>query len=99
MALRWCDMAMALRIQVERLGAVKDLFTSLRTYRELFEIKIHRQAEYSDAKMMHPGLLNRGVEIECAVADSVRTVILDQVTNGLAVRMAILYLLSGGTRI
>ncbi|MDX1642466.1 MAG: hypothetical protein R3220_12255 [Balneolaceae bacterium] len=48
---------------------------------------------------MHPGPINRGVEMESEVADSNRAVILNQVTNGLAVRMAILYLLSGGTRV
>lgn len=97
--LAWCDMAMALRIQLERIGAVTDLFPSLREYHELFGIKMHHLEKYPDFKVMHPGPINRGVEIESAVADSGRTVILDQVTNGLAVRMAILYLLSGGTRI
>src|SRR5690625_7089065 len=97
--LAWCDMAMALRIQLERIGAVTDLFPSLREYHELFGIKMHHLEKYTDFKVMHPGPINRGGEIESAVADGGRTVILEQVTNGLDVRMAILYLLSGGTRI
>lgn len=97
--LAWCDVAMALRIQLERIGAVTDLFPSLREYHELFGIKMSHLEKYPDFRVMHPGPINRGVEIESGVADSGRAVILDQVTNGLAVRMAILYLLSGGTRI
>jgi aspartate carbamoyltransferase catalytic subunit len=55
--------------------------------------------KYPDFKIMHPGPINRGVELESDVADSDRAVILDQVTNGVAVRMAVLYLLSGGSRL
>lgn len=55
--------------------------------------------KYPDFKIMHPGPINRGVELESDVADSDRAVILDQVTNGVAVRMAVLYLLSGGNRV
>src|SRR5690625_3865305 len=95
--LAWCDMAMALRIQLERIGAVTDLFPSLREYHELFGIKMHHLEKYPDFKLMYPGPINRGVEIESAVADSGRTVILDQVTTGLVVRMPILSLLSGGS--
>ena len=54
---------------------------------------------FPNFKIMHPGPINRGVEMESEVADHERAIILDQVSNGVAVRMAILYLLSGGTRI
>lgn len=97
--LKWCDIAMALRIQMERMGAVTDQFPSLREYHELYGIKMSHLEKYPDFKIMHPGPMNRGVELESDVADSDRAVILDQVTNGLAVRMAVLYLLSGGARI
>ncbi len=97
--LAWCDIAMALRIQMERMGAVTDQFPSLREYHELFGIKMAHLEKYPDFTIMHPGPINRGVELESDVADSDRAVILNQVTNGLAVRMAVLYLLSGGTRI
>lgn len=97
--LAWCDIAMALRIQMERMGAVTDLFPSLREYHELFGIKMEHLEKYPEFTIMHPGPINRGVEMESDVADSKRAVILDQVTNGLAVRMAVLYLLSGGSRV
>ena len=97
--LAWCDIAMALRIQMERMGAVTDLFPSLREYHEMFGIKMTHLEKYPDFMIMHPGPINRGVEMESDVADSDRAVILNQVTNGLAVRMAVLYLLSGGTRV
>ena len=97
--LAWCDVAMALRIQMERMGKSTDLFPSLREYHQLFGIKMSHLEKYPDFMIMHPGPINRGVELESEVADSDRAVILNQVTNGLAVRMAILYLLSGGTRI
>ena len=97
--LAWCDVAMALRIQMERIGGVTDLFPSLREYHSLFGIKMKHLEKYPQFTIMHPGPINRGVEMESEVADSDRAVILNQVTNGLAVRMAILYLLSGGTRI
>jgi len=97
--LAWCDIAMALRIQMERMGAVTDLFPSLREYHELFGIKMVHLEQYPDFTIMHPGPINRGVEMESDLADSERAVILDQVTNGLAVRMAVLYLLSGGSRV
>jgi aspartate carbamoyltransferase catalytic subunit len=97
--LAWCDIAMALRIQMERMGAETDLFPSLREYHELFGIKMSHLEKYPDFTIMHPGPINRGVEMESDVADSDRAVILDQVTNGLAVRMAVLYLLSGGSRV
>ena len=97
--LKWCDIAMALRIQLERQEGATELFPSLREYHERFGIKYHHLEKYPDFKIMHPGPINRGVEMESEVADSNRAVILDQVTNGVAVRMAILYLLSGGKRV
>jgi aspartate carbamoyltransferase catalytic subunit len=97
--LAWCDIAMALRIQMERIGGGIDLFPSLREYHETFGIKMSHLEKYPDFIVMHPGPINRGVEMESDVADSDRAVILNQVTNGVAVRMAIMYLLSGGTRI
>ncbi len=96
-ALAWCDVAMALRIQLER--QEHGLFPSLREYHERFGIKRHHLEKYPDFLVMHPGPINRGVEMESEVADSDRAIILNQVTNGVAVRMAVLYLLSGGTRV
>lgn len=97
--LAWCDIAMALRIQMERIGGATDLFPSLREYHETFGIKMSHLEKYPDFILMHPGPINRGVEMDSDVADSDRAVILNQVTNGVAVRMAVMYLLSGGTRI
>ncbi len=97
--LAWCDIAMALRIQLERQGKGTELFPSLREYHERFGIKLSHLEKYPDFKIMHPGPINRGVEMESEVADSDRAIILDQVTNGVAVRMAVLYLLSGGNRV
>lgn len=97
--LSWCDIAMALRIQMERIGGKTDLFPSLREYHETFGIKMSHLEKYPGFMVMHPGPINRGVEMESDVADSDRAVILNQVTNGVAVRMAVLYLLSGGVRI
>lgn len=97
--LAWCDIAMALRIQLERQENGTELFPSIREYHQLFGITMKHLEKYPDFTIMHPGPVNRGVEMESAVADSDRSIILSQVTNGVAVRMAILYLLSGGTRI
>ncbi len=97
--LAWCDIAMALRIQLERQGKGTELFPSLREYHERFGIKLSHLEKYPDFKIMHPGPINRGVEMESEVADSDRAIILNQVTNGVAVRMAVLYLLSGGNRV
>ena len=94
-ALAWCDVAMALRIQLER--QEQGLFPSLREYHERFGIKMDHLEKYPNFVIMHPGPINRGVEMESDVADSDRAIILNQVTNGLAVRMAVLYLLSGGS--
>lgn len=98
-ALAWCDIAMALRIQLERQEGQTRLFPSLREYHELFGIKRRHLQRFPNFTVMHPGPVNRGVELESEVADSDRSIILSQVTNGVAVRMAVLYLLSGGTRI
>ena len=88
------DVIIVLRIQLERQKRL--LFPSLREYSSFFGItKDILQLSKSDAIIMHPGPINRGVEIMSDVADSGRSVILDQVTNGVAVRMAILYLLIG----
>ena len=97
--LAWCDIAMALRIQLERQGKGTELFPSLREYHERFGIKLSHLEKYPDFKIMHPGPINRGVDMESEVADSNRAIILNQVTNGVAVRMAVLYLLSGGNRV
>ncbi len=94
--LEWCDVAMALRIQLERQEG--GLFPSQREYHEQFGIKKQHLEMFPDFTIMHPGPINRGVELESEVADHPRSIILDQVTNGLAVRMAALYLLSGGKR-
>lgn len=92
-ALEGCDVAMALRIQLERQGG--GLFPSLREYHTQFGITLEHLNRYPDLYIMHPGPVNRGVELASEVVDHERAVILDQVTNGVAVRMAVLYLLSG----
>lgn len=94
-ALEGCDVAMALRIQLERQGAT--LFPSLREYHMRFGITRAHLERHPDLLVMHPGPVNRGVELESEVVDHERAIILDQVTNGVAVRMAVLYLLSGVT--
>lgn len=89
------DVVMALRIQRERL--LDPLIPSLREYATFFGInKELLKLAKPDALIMHPGPINRGVEIDPAIADGPNSVILDQVTNGVAVRMALLYLLMGG---
>ena len=93
-AIAGADVVMMLRIQLERQG--KKLFPSVREYFQLFGLTRERlKAAKRDAIVMHPGPMNRGVEIASDVADGSRSVILEQVANGVAVRMAILYLLSG----
>jgi aspartate carbamoyltransferase catalytic subunit len=88
------DVIYALRIQKERQGG--GLFPSIREYHQLYGITMERlKMARKDAIIMHPGPINRGIELAFDVADSERSVILEQVTNGVAVRMAILYLLSG----
>jgi aspartate carbamoyltransferase catalytic subunit len=92
--IRGSDVVMMLRVQQER-GA-RNYFPSIREYRKFFEIneEIFSFAKKS-AILMHPGPMNRDVEIETSLADSTKSVILLQVTNGIAVRMAVLYLLKG----
>lgn len=92
-ALEGCDVAMALRIQLERQNA--GLFPTLREYHMRFGITSEHLTRHPDLLIMHPGPVNRGVELASEVVDSDRAIILDQVTNGVAVRMAVLYLLSG----
>lgn len=92
-ALEGCNVAMALRLQLERQTA--GLFPSLREYHERYGIKLEHLKRYPDLLVMHPGPVNRGVELASEVVDHERAIILDQVTNGVAVRMAVLYLLAG----
>ncbi len=93
-ALEWCDVANVLRIQLERQNQV--LFSSLREYNQSYGIsrKLLEKIQ-KNILIMHPGPINRGVELDSDVADSGQSLILDQVENGVAVRMAVLYLLSG----
>lgn len=96
-AVRGKDVVMMLRIQLERQG--KTLFPSLREYAAEFGLNREiLEAAGEDCVVMHPGPINRGVEISSELADGPASLILDQVTNGVAVRMAILYLLIGGSR-
>lgn len=93
-ALAWCDVANVLRIQLERQKKV--LFSTLREYNLAFGItKKLLQKIDKDIVIMHPGPINRGVEIDSDVADGNSSIILQQVENGVAVRMAVLYLLAG----
>jgi len=95
-ALMGADVIMMLRLQRERLG--RSLLPSTREYANLFCLTPERlQLAKPGAIVMHPGPLNRGVEISPAVADSPAAVILDQVSNGVSVRMAMMYLLSGAS--
>lgn len=92
-ALKWCDVANVLRIQLER---QKDkFFPSLREYSLYYGInKKLLEKINKDIVIMHPGPINRGVELNSDVADSNNSIILDQVENGVAIRMAVMYLLS-----
>jgi aspartate carbamoyltransferase catalytic subunit len=95
-AIEGADVVMVLRIQRERQGAA--FFPSLREYAVHFGLNRKRlDAAKPDAIVMHPGPMNRGIEIASDVADGTGSLILDQVANGLAVRMAVLYLLDGGS--
>jgi aspartate carbamoyltransferase catalytic subunit len=90
-----CDVVMMLRVQRERMSAA--YFPSAREYSRRYGLDAARMAALpDDAIVMHPGPMNRGVEIAAEVADSVRSTIVEQVANGIAVRMAVLYLLLGG---
>ena len=94
-ALADADVINLLRIQHERQR--KSMFPSIGEYASLFGLNHSRLAKTkSDAMIMHPGPMNRGVEIESEIADCPRAVILEQVTNGIAIRMAVLYLVNGG---
>ena len=91
------DVIMMLRIQLERQG--KMLLPSLREYAKVFGLNEQKLSTAKpDVLIMHPGPINRGVEISPSVADGPYSVILDQVTNGVAIRMALLYLLIGGEK-
>jgi aspartate carbamoyltransferase catalytic subunit len=93
-ALAWCDVANVLRIQLERQH--KPLFSSLREYNLYYGIKRSwLDALPKSIVIMHPGPINRGVELDSEVADSAHSIILQQVENGVAIRMAVLYLLAG----
>jgi len=94
LALEWCDIANILRIQLER-QQIK-YFPSLREYALYFGVnKVLLDSLDKEIVIMHPGPINRGVEITSDVADSHHSIILDQVENGVAIRMAVLYLLAG----
>jgi len=94
-AIEWADVLNVLRLQLERMQA--GYVPSLREYNRVFGITVER-LERAPRRLLilHPGPMNRGVEIDSAVADGPHSVILHQVTNGVAVRMAVLYLLAGG---
>jgi aspartate carbamoyltransferase catalytic subunit len=95
-ALQWCDVANVLRIQLERQN--QPLFSSLREYNLAYGIKRSLlDGLNKEIVVMHPGPINRGVELDSDVADGPYSIILNQVENGVAVRMAILYLLSPQT--
>jgi aspartate carbamoyltransferase catalytic subunit len=94
-AIQWADALNVLRLQLERMAA--GYVPSLREYNRVFGVtreKLERAPR--DITVLHPGPMNRGVEIDSDVADGPHSVILKQVTNGIAVRMAVLYLLAGG---
>lgn len=92
-ALEWCDVANVLRVQHERMDI--KYFPSVREYTQLFGInKELLNSIHKDIVIMHPGPINRGVELTSDVADSKQSIILNQVENGVAIRMAIIYLLA-----
>jgi aspartate carbamoyltransferase catalytic subunit len=94
-ALEGADVVMLLRLQLERMG--KGMVPSIREYRERYGLDMEKLERLpAHAIVMHPGPINRGIELASNVADCGRSVILSQVTNGVAVRMAVLYLLGGG---
>ncbi|MFP4623048.1 MAG: aspartate carbamoyltransferase catalytic subunit [Gemmatimonadota bacterium] len=94
-AIEWADVLNVLRLQLERMEA--GYVPSLREYNRVFGVSRERvEAAPRDLLILHPGPMNRGVEIDSDVADGPHSVILNQVTNGVAVRMAVLYLLAGG---
>ncbi len=92
-ALQWCDVVNMLRIQNERMN--KSFFPSLREYVSLYGLNNERLSKLDrDIIIMHPGPINRGVELTSEIADSKNSIILDQVENGVAIRMAVIYLLA-----
>ena len=92
-ALEWCDVANMLRLQNERMS--DSYFPSIREYKKYYGLTMDRlQNINKDVIIMHPGPINRGVEITSEVADSNNSIILDQVENGVAIRMAVIYLLA-----
>jgi len=92
-ALDWCDVANMLRLQNERMN--ESFFPSVREYKRLYGLTAERLDKLGkDIVIMHPGPINRGVEITSEVADSNNSIILDQVENGVAIRMAVIYLLA-----
>ena len=94
-AIEWADVLNVLRLQLERMKG--GFIPSLREYNRIFGVTRARvEAAPRDLLILHPGPMNRGVEIDSDVADGPHSVILQQVTNGVAVRMAVLYLLAGG---
>ncbi|MDH3456519.1 MAG: aspartate carbamoyltransferase catalytic subunit [Gemmatimonadota bacterium] len=94
-AIEWADVLNILRLQLERMTG--GYIPSLREYYRVFGVTLERlERVQRDLLILHPGPMNRGVEIDSRVADGPHSVILDQVTNGVAVRMAVLYLLAGG---
>jgi aspartate carbamoyltransferase catalytic subunit len=94
-AIAWADVLNVLRLQLERMNA--GFIPSLREYYRVFGVTVERlEHAPRDLLILHPGPMNRGVEIDSRVADGPHSVILHQVTNGVAVRMAVLYLLAGG---
>jgi aspartate carbamoyltransferase catalytic subunit len=94
-AIEWADVLNVLRLQLERMQA--GYVPSTREYYRVFGVTLERlEKAPRELVIMHPGPMNRGVEIDSRVADGPHSVILDQVTNGVAVRMAVLYLLAGG---
>ncbi|MDP1761439.1 MAG: aspartate carbamoyltransferase catalytic subunit, partial [Deltaproteobacteria bacterium] len=96
-AVAGADVIMMLRLQLERMGQM--FLSTLREYSRFFGLAPrHLKLAQPDVIIMHPGPLNRGVEISPEVADGAHSVILEQVTNGVAVRMALLYLLIGGEK-
>ena len=95
-ALKWCDVANVLRIQLERQQT--KYFPSLREYANFYGVNMERLNKLEkEILILHPGPINRGVEITSDVADSSQSIILDQVENGVAIRMAVLFLLANRT--
>ena len=92
-ALEWCDVVNVLRLQNERMS--ESYFPSVREYKKHYGLTKERLNKLNrDIIIMHPGPINRGVEITSEVADSNSSIILDQVENGVAIRMAVIYLLA-----